>query len=174
MTETVPGEHWFTRRIVQRPALSGIHAVLKQQIAGNVVTGSESVRWIFRLIVWHRRRDVLHHEIPACIANPERLAFRVEPGEGDVLLIHQLVGCVSKSIVSNRDGVAPETIQKSERRCVMVLGRKPRASLFLGYQQPASDRIARQCLSRIWRVSIEGPTALTHCIVGVVAGDMPR
>ena len=40
MASVVPGQHRFTGGVVDHPAVTGIHAVLEQQIAGNVVTGN--------------------------------------------------------------------------------------------------------------------------------------
>ena len=90
MISAIPGEHRFAGGIVQHPAVTGIHAVLEEQIAGDVVTGRKTCDRIGSLIVRHRRRDVLHHQIVAGIPNPQRLAFGVELGEGEISFVLQL------------------------------------------------------------------------------------
>ena len=42
MAAAVPGEHRLAGGVVQHPAIAGVHAVLEQQIAGDVVAGNEA------------------------------------------------------------------------------------------------------------------------------------
>ena len=49
MAPTVPGQHRFAGGVVQHPAITGIHAVLEEQIAGDVVAGHETGDRIGRL-----------------------------------------------------------------------------------------------------------------------------
>src|SRR6266487_864858 len=62
----VPSQHGFAGGVIEHPTVASIHAVLKEQIPGNVVTGRKASRWV-GLIRRHRRRDVLHHQVLAGI-----------------------------------------------------------------------------------------------------------
>jgi len=62
----IPGEGYLAGRIMQLPPITGVHAVLEQQVAGDVVTGHAA------------RRDVLHYQVATRVADPKQLAFRIE------------------------------------------------------------------------------------------------
>src|SRR3954465_3289766 len=77
MAAAVPGEHRLACGVIQDPAVSGIHAVLEEKVSGDVVTRSESTYRVVGLVVRHGWSYVLHHEILAGIADPQRFSFRI-------------------------------------------------------------------------------------------------
>ena len=115
---TVPGEHRLAGGVVQHPAVAGVHAVLEEQVAGDVVAGQRTrATGSSGLVVRHGRRDVLHHQVAARIANPQRLAFGVELGEGEVFFVAlaRRHG-VSHPVVRDGDDLAAEAVEHGERR----------------------------------------------------------
>jgi len=96
----------------QHPAIAPIHAVLKQQISGNVVAGG-----IVRLCT--RRRDVLHHPIAPPILNPQGLALGIELSVGDIFLVGNCIPAL-KAVMGDRHHLAPQTVQVSHRRCISM------------------------------------------------------
>ncbi len=131
----IPGHHRFARSIHEHPAVTSVHTVLVEQVASDVVTGN-TVGWnilclqLVNFVNRSRRldrRDILHHQIAARIANPERFTFGVEPGESEVSLVAVMLTVyeewpirVLKTVVCNRDHVAAQTIENRERRRAFV------------------------------------------------------
>ena len=78
MASTVPCQHRLAGCVVDHPAITGIHAVLIEQITGNVVTGNTPGRNCFYLglieFIGCARRfrwsDVLHHQVLTGVADP--------------------------------------------------------------------------------------------------------
>jgi hypothetical protein len=97
--------------------IAGVHAVLEEQVARDVVAGETAVGHIFprgvgRLVRVGRgidepgglgRGDVLHHQVAARIADPQRLAFGVEFSEGHILFVVQDGIPIAILVMSDRD-----------------------------------------------------------------------
>ena len=69
----VPGEHWLARCVVQHPAVTGIHAVLKEQVASDVVTGRKALRvQVAGVVEWVYTVEVTVGGIMYCITRLPR------------------------------------------------------------------------------------------------------
>src|SRR5262249_41531058 len=84
----IPCQHGLSGGVPQHPAVAGVHAMLEEQIAGDVVTrDSISRHCVARLVVGLGWRDVLHYQIAAGIAYPERFSFGVELCECEIFFV---------------------------------------------------------------------------------------
>src|SRR5262249_7055160 len=100
----------------QHPAVAGVHAMLEEQIAGDVVTrDSISRHCVARLVVGLGWRDVLHYQIAAGIAYPERFSFGVELCECEIFFVLPDAIGIWCAVVSNGNDLATEAIEMGLR-----------------------------------------------------------
>ena len=144
--------------------------MLKEQVAGDVVARHGIGRHVVgrlvvgggfvvqRRVVGLGRRDVLHHQVAARIANPQWLAFGVELGKGQEAFVQprplgqrRVAVCRVAgrcAVVRDGDDFAAEAVEVNRGRRVGVQGSEPRGTL-----------VYRRCLLRLrflCRIGVHG------------------
>ena len=127
----IPGQHRLPGRVHQHPAVTRVHAVLEEKITGNVIAGNETGRGIGGLIVRYWWRDVLHHQVAARVAYPQRLAFGVELGVGEVFFVVHHASGIRNSVMGNADHFPAEAVENGKRGRVGMLRGQLRSALAL-------------------------------------------
>ena len=114
----------------------------------------------------------MHHQILAGIPNPQRFAFGVELGEGEVLFILQHTGRVFHTVVGDGNDITAQAVEDGEGGRVAVLLRPARRHAFSGVLEFAGQWIRGHAAGQDQAIALGGYRLLTPYRSGQSA-DMP-